>query len=533
MTMATAVARRWVTAAAMLGMFVAAMDSTIVGTAMPTIAADLGGLSLYAWVFAAYMLTTTTTTPLYGRLADRLGRRPTFSVALGLFILGSALCGISRSMPELVAARALQGVGAGGVQPIAVTMVGDLYDVEQRARMQGLFSGMWGLAAIIGPLLGGLIVDTVGWPWLFFINVPIGLLTLAVIFVYFREQVPTSLAPLDVTAASLLTVGLMLALGSTSVPDLAPSLRAAWPWLDPAAVTLVLLVAGLGVLWLFVRQQRGSADPVLDLKLLGERVQWSSNVAAVLAGMGMFGVINFMPLYVQGVLGMPATAAGLSLTPQVLGWSALASVAGRLFLRFGYRATAVAGGLLQLGAGVLFFFLRPGSPYGQIILGMFLVGAGLGLTMTTFIVAVQSAVSWQKRGMATGMHMFFRSVAGTAGVAVMGAFMDASLGHGLTRLAAAFSDRLPAAMAAQMAQPQAVLAPAFLSQLQSRDPQIVAALRAVLDAALHSAFGVALVLGLLAFAATWWIPGGSVRRWVTQDDAAEGGGGHGRAEGGA
>jgi EmrB/QacA subfamily drug resistance transporter len=332
-----------VTLGIMLSLFMASMESTVVSTAMPTIASQLGGLELYSWVFSAYMLTSTTTVPIFGKLSDLYGRPRVFSVAMGLFLVGSVLCGLATSMPQLIAFRALQGLGAGGVLPLAFIIVGDIFSLEQRARMQGVFSGVWGVSSVVGPLLGGFLVDRVSWSWVFYVNVIPGLFAWALVTGAWHEpaRAPrTTPVRVDYLGSALLSATIvMLLLG---LVDLGSSLS--WTLLGGSALLLVALA------W----AERRAADPVLPLALFRDRLFAVACIHGVLSGWAMFGSASFVPLFVQSVLGTSATAAGATLTPQLIAWVLASIVGSRLLLQVGYRTLALIGMvLLSLGMFVL------------------------------------------------------------------------------------------------------------------------------------------------------------------------------------
>lgn len=416
--------RRVVVAAVMLGTFLAALDSTIVGTAMPTIIGQLGGLSLYSWVFSAYLLTSTTTVPLYGRLADLYGRKPLFIAAAGLFLLGSMLCGAAQTMPQLVAFRALQGLGAGGIVPVTLTIVGDLFNVEERARMQGIFSAVWGSSAVAGPTVGGFIVDYVDWRWVFYINLPFGIAATALFWFFLNEQIERKQHAIDYAGTISLTLGI------TALLVALLEVGEGRAWLDPLVVGALALA--LLLLAFFVYNERRAAEPILPLHLFRQRVISTAFVAGILVGGAMFGVSSFLPLYVQGVLLGTAITAGMVVAPVSIGWSTAAIVSGRLILRFGYRAAVMVG----VSAIVLASIVVQAVPHGDSLwlavatAGTF--GIGMGFSVTAFVIAAQNAVGWAERGIATAAITFSRTIGGAIGVAALGTVLSAGLG---TRLA--------------------------------------------------------------------------------------------------
>jgi EmrB/QacA subfamily drug resistance transporter len=402
-----------ITVGIMLSLFMASMESTVVATAMPTIVSQLGGLEHYSWVFAAFMLTSTTFMPLYGKLSDLYGRRRVYFVAMTLFLLGSLLCGLARSMPQLIIFRALQGLGAGGVLPMVFIMTGEMFTFEQRARMQGVFSGVWGVSSIVGPLLGGFIVDSLSWPWVFYINLLPGLVAIALVAAW-RDQPSTGNKPVvDYAGAGLLTASVVtLLLGL----------------MDPGSLTSWALLGLAIVLFVALAQvERRAVDPILPLPLFRSRLFTGAVLHGVLSGWALFGSLSFVPLFVQAVMGATPTEAGATLTPMLLGW-VVASIAGsRLLLKINYRTLAVIGaGALTLGALLMALI---GTHVNQIVLMLFLtiMGIGMGLAVPSFMIAVQSAVERRFLGTATSTLQFSRSIGGTLGVSVMGALLSVRL----------------------------------------------------------------------------------------------------------
>ncbi|MGH7394064.1 MAG: MDR family MFS transporter [Candidatus Methylomirabilales bacterium] len=404
-----------------LGMLLAALDATVVGTAMPTVVASLGGLPLYAWVFSIYMLAATTSMPLFGKLSDLHGRRRLFLAAIGIFTAGSALCGAAASMPQLIAARAVQGLGAGGIFSLAQAIFGDLFSPVERGRMQGYLASVWGLSSIVGPLLGGLIVDALGWRWTFYVNIPVGAAAAAMI----QRGLTGAFArgsrrPLDVPGALALT-GAILAL-------LLAALRfgETGTWRTPGTL-LPLAISGLlsGTL---LHLERRAPEPILPLHLFKSRAFSASILAAIFSGVGMFGAISFLPLFIQGVLGGSATIAGSVLTPMSLGWSSGSTLGGRLVNRTGYRTLALTGTTCMAGAYLHIAGLTEGSSIWGITGTVFVLGLGMGFVTVTTVVAVQNAVRREDLGIATTAPFFFRNIAATVGVAVMGAILTRRLG---------------------------------------------------------------------------------------------------------
>jgi EmrB/QacA subfamily drug resistance transporter len=490
--------RRWaVTAGVMTGMFLAALEATVVGTAMPTVIAALGGLNHYSWVFSAYLITATVTVPVWGKLSDLYGRRLLYQIGIAIFLLGSALSGMSTSMTQLVIFRALQGLGAGALVPLGMTIIGDIYTVTERAKMQALFSGVWGLSSVIGPVVGGFITDQLSWRWVFYINLPVGLATALILGLALKEPKRTERPAIDYAGAALLIAAitlLMLALveGGAKLSALLSSRN-------------LVLFAGAAVLTaIFVRVERRAADPVVPFKLFRNRVVLISVVAGFLAGVAMFGAISFVPLFAQGALGATATQAGSLLTPLMLSWVGMSVVGGRILIRVGYRPLCIAGfTLLTLGFVLLSMFQRA-TPRVWLYVDLILIGAGLGLTMLTLLIAVQQAVSRAQLGIATSLNQFSRSIGGAVGVAVMGAVLSAGLASQLNEVAGRGNTALTPERAAELAEnPNALIDPHARAVLP---PNVLDALQGSMAGAIHNVFWVGTAFAVLALLVSFYLP---------------------------
>jgi EmrB/QacA subfamily drug resistance transporter len=394
-------------------MSLGALEATVVSTAMPTVIATLGGLAHYSWVFSAYLLTSTASVPIWGRLSDLYGRRRLYMLGVAVFLAGSALSGAAGTMTQLIVFRAIQGLGAGAIIPLGMTIVGELYSVHERARTQALFSGMWGLASIAGPLVGGYVTDAMSWRWVFYLNLPFGLLAVSVIAVAYPAPPAGPRVRVDWLGAMLLfgsVTTLLIALSGLSA--------SAWGWL---AVALVLCAA---LIWVEGRTE----EPLIPMDLFKDRVVSRSLLVAFLVGTAMFGAIAFMPLLVQAVLGGTATEAGTTLTPLFLGW-VLSSIAGARFsVRLGYRRVTTAGVLLvSIGFAILALFGATATR--RMLLGTaLLLGSGMGLSMLALLLAIQQGVERSRLGLATSLNQFARSIGAAVGIAVMGAMLARAMG---------------------------------------------------------------------------------------------------------
>lgn len=416
--------RRTITAGLLLGMALGALEATVVGTAMPSVVAHLGGLHRYSWVFSAYLLTSTASVPIWGRLSDLFGRRRIYLVGVALFLAGSAAAGASQSMFQLIAFRALQGLGAGALVPLAMTIIGELYSVRERPRVQALFSGMWGLASIAGPLLGGYLTDAISWRWVFYINLPFGALTAVVIGTAYPAHRIKRRITVDWTGAALLFAGVSCLLaGLSNVGASAGSGR----WM-----TVAWIAAAGGLLAVFALVERRASEPILPFSMFADPVvRWSLPIVFLL-GMGMFGAIAFIPLFVQGAMGGSASEAGGVLTPLFLGW-VLTSVAGaKLTPAVGYRRISSLGLGCMLGAFVGLAGLQIDTPRVWLLTAAFGLGAGMGFSMLSLLLAVQHSVPRSQLGLATSLNQFARSVGAAIGVALMGGILAWMLGPATT-----------------------------------------------------------------------------------------------------
>jgi EmrB/QacA subfamily drug resistance transporter len=465
-----------VTIGIMLSLFLASMESTVVATAMPTIVGQLGGLEHYSWVFSAYMLASTTTVPLYGKLSDLYGRRKLYGIAMTLFLSGSILCGQVDSMTQLIFARALQGLGAGGIMPLAFILIGEMFSLEQRAKMQGLFSGVWGVSSIIGPLLGGFIVDKLSWHWVFYINLPPGLLAAGLVAFAWRDQAHSHARPaVDYAGAALLTasvVALLLGLSDSGTSS-----------------SGVLITASVVMFILLLWVESRAADPILPIRLFRERLFATAIVHGVLSGWAMFGSVSFIPLFVQSVLGTSPTEAGITVTPMLLGWVTASIVGTRLLLKVGYRRLAITGTtLLAVGA---FLMSRVDVNTSRALLMTFVafMGIGMGFSVPPFLIAVQTTVERRQLGVATSTLQFSRSIGGTLGVSVMGAALSARLAMNLT---------------ASGLDPQ--LVSQLLDPLPGSEAVINAGARIAVADAIGLVFVIAFVAALLAWIVTLFTP---------------------------
>lgn len=471
-----------IVAGIMLSLFMASMEGTVIATAMPTIAAQLGGLDIYSWAFSAYMLTSTCTVPVYGKLSDIYGRRIIYAIGMGLFLIGSVLCGMAQSMEQLIFFRAVQGIGAGGVMPLAFIIIGDIFTFEQRARMQGFFSGVWGVSSIIGPVLGGFLVDQASWHWVFFINVLPGIVALGLVWFSFQDQITRKEGvAIDYSGAAILiasVVVLLLALNDLS---------------SPLGMGLLALAVTLFIILWFV--ERRAADPVLPLSLYRNRLFTTATLHGVLSGWAMFGSLSYVPLFVQLVMGRSATEAGTTITPMMLGWVAASIIGGRLLLKMGYRTLALIGmALLTFGS---FMVSQSGTEVSRSLVMVYLtmMGVGMGLSVPSFLIAVQSSVEKRNLGTATSTLQFSRSMGGTLGVSVMGAYLTM---------------RLVNALAAAGLDPNVVSLDSMVQQAESAAVTVTGPMREAVAVAIEGVFVLAFIAAGLGLIATAFAPAGRI-----------------------
>ena len=415
--------KRMVTIALLLAMAVVAVEQTVVSTAMPSIIAQLNGLDIYPWVFSAYLLASTVTTPVYGKLADLWGRKPILLFGLALFTIGSIFSGRASSMPELIAMRVVQGLGAGAVGPMVLTLLGDLFSLEQRAKVQGLFSAVWGVSSVAGPLLGGYLTDQISWRWVFYVTVPFSALAAWVLIQCVREDKrPGRTKPIDWAGAGLLAGGstaLLLAIlgGSTSSTVQAVGLL---------VVSAVLLAA-------FVAVERRAPDPILPPDLFVRPSIAAAITGSFLIGALMFAIDTYVPLYVQGVLGGKATEAGAVITSLFLSWAVSVAIAAKVVVRFGFRTMALVGmTMIALGmAGLVVGAMTPAWSVRIFQASLAMTGFGFGPASLSCILNVQNEVDWNRRGVATGAIQFFRTLGGAVGVGALGAALAFEFGRRL------------------------------------------------------------------------------------------------------
>lgn len=462
----------------LLTVFMAAIEVTIVATAMPQIVARLGGFNLYSWVFAAVLLAQASTTVLFGKLADLHGRKPVLIGGISIFLTGSLLCGFAWSMPSLIVFRLIQGLGAGAMQPIAMTIIGDLYTPEERTSIQGYVASVWGTSAVIGPLTGGFIVQNWSWQWIFWMNIPVGLLTILGLNLFFHERVAHRAHRVDYFGALLVAlsaVSLLLLLTLIGRPGTGAGVYIAVGALFAFALPALLL-------W-----ERRAPEPIVAVGLWTHRSVAAANSATLSAGMVFIGITSFLPVYVQAVMDRSAVVAGMALTMLALGWPVATVIARPLYKRIGMRATARLGGTLILCGTLIFLGLSPATGVWVAVAGSLVTGFGMGFLMVTCVILVQGSVEWRDRGSATASNLFSRTLGNTLGAAVLGGALNIFLQHG-----GVAPDEIR-----QMLQ---------ISAGMSQPTHGMAAVEAALETGMHHTFYVLCALGTAAFLLALTLP---------------------------
>jgi EmrB/QacA subfamily drug resistance transporter len=469
-------ARALVIASVMTTMAMTAIEATIVSTAMPQIAADLGGLRLYSWVFSSYLLAQTAMTVVFGNLADVYGRRPVMLVGIGIFLLGSLLAGFAWSMPIMIGCRLIQGAGAGAMQPVAMTIVADLYPARERGKIQGYLASVWAVAAVVGPVLGGLILHSTTWSWIFWINIPVGVAAAAGYILFLQDHGMHERRSIDVGGTISFAVAVSsLLIALSEVGNQRPTRLAA-----AAALTCI---AGV----VFVLLERRAKHPIVSFALWSHRPIAATNGVGVLASMGLIGLTTFLPIYVQIVMQRSPTAAGLALTTMLIGWPVGATLAARLFHRFSLRNLLVTGALFQPLGALFFVVLTPRMSTLVAAAGSLVMGFGMGLISVPSLVLIQEIVDAPQRGSVTASNLFSRNLGSTLGATLLGAVLN----YGLTR--------------------SGTLAPVTSDQIRQllNTPSLTAAdehVRLALEHALNLTFWAMLALSLVTVILALWVP---------------------------
>jgi EmrB/QacA subfamily drug resistance transporter len=403
--------------ALMLTTGLVAIDATILATAVPTIVKDLGGFAQFPWLFSIYLLAQAVSVPVYAKLSDTLGRKPIILIGIGLFLLGSILCGLAWSMPALIAFRALQGLGAGAVQPMAITIAGDIYTLRERAKVQGYLASVWAISSVVGPTLGGVFSEFLSWRWIFFVNIPLCVIAAWMLIRTFHETVIPRKNHVDYLGAVLLTSSLSLLILAVLEGG------QAWAWNS----TQSMAAFGIGALLLvlFVFAEHRAIEPILPLWVFSRHLLLSTALMSIGVGAILIGLTSFVPTYLEGSLQTSPLVAGLALAALTIGWPISAAISGRFYLRIGFRNTALIG-MIAVVSGTGLLAVTASSPSVALVAAScFLVGLGLGLVASPSLIAAQSSVHWNERGVVTGTNLFARSIGSAVGVAIFGAVANA------------------------------------------------------------------------------------------------------------
>ncbi|WP_431218501.1 MDR family MFS transporter [Leifsonia xyli] len=406
--------------ALMLTTGLVAIDSTILATAVPSIVQDLGGFTQFPWLFSIYLLAQAVSVPVYAKLSDTLGRKPIVLIGIALFLLGSVLCGFAWSMPALIAFRAVQGLGAGAIQPMSMTIAGDIYTVAERAKTQGYLASVWAISSVVGPTLGGVFSQFLSWRWIFFVNVPLCILAAWMLFRSFHESIERTKHRIDYAGFALLTAGMTLLILAVLEGG------QAWAWNSIWSIGSFAL--GGALLIAFVLVERRAAEPVLPLWVFSRRLLVTTTLISLGVGGILIGLTSYVPTYLEGTIGVAPIVSGLAVAALTLGWPLAASQSGRLYLRIGFRNTALVGMAIAIVGAAALAATSVTPSVLWVAVSCFIVGLGMGLIATPTLIAAQSSVPWNERGVVTGSNMFARSIGSAVGVAVFGAIANAIIG---------------------------------------------------------------------------------------------------------
>jgi EmrB/QacA subfamily drug resistance transporter len=448
--------------------FMSALEATVVATAMPTVVAELGGIRLYGWVTAGYLLASTVSVPIFGKLADLQGRKRWLLAGVAIFLLGSMASGLSQTLMQLIAFRVVQGIGAGAMAPLALTVVSDLYSFKERGKVQGFFGSVWGISAVVGPLLGGAMVKVLSWRWVFFVNLPVGIAAALLLVASFHESAVPHKGRIEWKTAALLTTGASLLLAAGEGRE-----------------GLLLLPVAAVILAVYIRLERASAEPILPIDLFRDRLFVVIIALTVVLGGISMGTVTFLPLFVQGVMGGTPTEAGASISAMLFTWPLASVVTGRLLPRIGFRLPIVCGSLLVAGAALgLAMTVQEATTTRALHVMTGALGLGMGMSVSSSLIAVQTSVRWERRGTATASSIFFRTMGGAVAVAAFGSMLGYSL-----------AQSFPPDVIAR------VLGPDRASHVEISGPLVAA-----LAAGIHRLFVIMGVAGVAAFATALLFP---------------------------
>jgi EmrB/QacA subfamily drug resistance transporter len=465
----------------MLTMMLIAMDSTIVATAVPTIVKDLGGFGLFPWLFSIYLLAQVITVPVFGKFGDVLGRRPILFIGCALFLGGSVLSGAAWSMVTLIVFRAVQGLGAGALLTMTTTVAADSFSLKERARVQGYVSSVWGVAAVAGPVLGGLFVDYATWRWIFYVNVPIGLAAMVLVARQLHEKVERKPHVVDIAGVVTLTAGAGLLLFAILQGGVA------WSWSSP--VSIVLLTLGAAIVVSFALIERRAVDPILPPWVFRRRLLLGANLATLMLGAVVIGLSSYLPTFAQAVLGTSPLVSGLALGAMSIGWPLAAAVSGSVYLSIGFRNTAFIGVAVVTAASIGLVALPATAPVLLLTGCAFVMGVGMGFSMTPVLVGAQSSVDWNQRGVVTGSVVFMRSIGSAFGAALYGSIVNSEYGTWVRHAPTALAGKIPTALNS---------ASLILTGNAPGEPAVVSYLRHGLYTGVHDAFWATVLVAALA-----------------------------------
>lgn len=473
--------RKLIVISLMLLMALLAMDTTIVATSIATIVKELGGFDLFPWIFSIYVLAQAVAIPISGKMADLYGRKNLILIGASVFLVGSVLSGLAWNMVSLIFFRAIQGLGAGIMHPTIVTVVGDLFTIEERAKMQGYLSSVWAVSAILGPTIGGLIVQYLSWPWIFYVNLPFGLAGMLMIRIHLRESVEPKQPKIDYLGSLLLVSGMVFMILGLLQGGVA------WDWFS--WTSLLILGASLALLVLFFMVESKVSEPILPPWVWQSRFIVGANLTGVMVGMMVMGLTTFLPTFAQGVLGASPIVAGFTLATMAIGWPIAAALSGKFYLRLGFRNTAFIGSSICVGACLLFLRLTPQSSPWEVALGSFVIGIGFGWSATPILIGLQSIVGWSRRGVITSTHLLMRRLGSVIGVAFYGSIINTSL--------IAWFKQAPEQVSSQL-EPSLNAVTAILGDTSSLDVSTLTFIREGLHSGVHYIFVALICTALLA-----------------------------------
>lgn len=468
----------------LLATFLSAIEGTVIGPAGPTIVSDLGDVSLLSWIFTSYLLTMAVSTPIFGKISDLYGRKPVFLIGVALFLLGSILCCFAVNMQGMIAFRAIQGIGAGAVVPVTFTIIGDIYSIEERGKVQGMISSVWGISSLVGPLIGGYFVDYLGWQWIFGFNIPFGLLAMWFVGKYFKEEAVKQNTKIDFAGAITFIVGItslliVLTLGGQS-----------YAWTSPFIILLVLIA--IGFLILFVYIERKAEEPLVPLSLFRIRDITLSNISGLLTSALLIGLSSYLPLWVQGVRGGDATSSGLMLAPMSIGWLIGGIFAGRMLVKLGSRKTTLIGLTAIVLASIGLLTITESTAALIVYIYTFVYGIGFGFSFTVFTIIAQSSVGHRQRGASTALNTFMRTLGQTIGAAAFGTWLN-------MKIASLSAELHLEEQGVTQADINRILDPHGTASMPDQLKQL---LQHVLDQSLHSLFIIMFIIAVISFFVT-------------------------------